>query len=412
MKVLMIAAAAGRQGMAAPEDASRRLARALVESSGGVVTEVIELSATELRLHGGSPVARIGDGAFVVGGGHADPLRLISHRSSWANRSLREWIVALAPDVVHFHGLSGVGADLVPLIRRALPTAVLVLTVHDLLLACANDGTLVRSSGQLCEARSSLECADCIGVQPVDIMLRDDFFRRLLRQFNVLVAPTYFAAGRLRTWLGEGAVDVVRDYPLPETRKEPRSLAPDEGRGRIGFFGELTLEGGLHVLLDAVAELRVLGGHSLEVQVFGTPDDSGYWDEEIVPRLDELVGDRIRASYAGEYRAEDVPAVMAMVDWVAVPTLGWEASPEVVMTALAAGRPVLVGNVGGMSEMVDLTGAGRAVPVGSIGQWMDAVSWAVDPANAPSWDALRAAARVPWDAQEVVDAHVALYRGG
>ncbi|MEI6363433.1 MAG: glycosyltransferase [Actinomycetes bacterium] len=412
MKVLMITLGSGDRGQGEPVDASRRLSRALLEFSGGEVTDVVELSATDLAMHGGSPVARRGDGVFVVGGGHSDALRLISHRSSWANRSLSEWLVAVAPDVVHFHDLAGVGADLVPLIRRAVPRAVMVLTAHDLLLACANSGTLVRASGQLCDARSSLECADCVAVQPVDIMLRDDFFRRLVGLFDVLLAPTTFAAERLSSWLGGRVVQVVRDCPVSEPGQSPRVIATGEGRCRIGFFGDLAPEGGLHVLLDALIELKGLDGHPVELEVFGSADDDAYWEDEIVPRFEELAGGSIRATYSGVFRPDDASAVMAMVDWVAIPTLGWEASPDVLMSALATGRPSLAGNVGGMREILDLTGAGRSVAVGSIGQWMDALVWATDPDNVPAWDEFHDMAVVPWSVRDVVDQHVTRYWGG
>jgi glycosyltransferase involved in cell wall biosynthesis len=46
---------------------------------------------------------------------------------------------------------------------------------------------------------------------------------------------------------------------------------------------------------------------------------------------------------------------------------------NVVMEALASGTPALVSNVGGPSELVAHREAGRVLPAGDVGRWVDAI---------------------------------------
>ena len=54
----------------------------------------------------------------------------------------------------------------------------------------------------------------------------------------------------------------------------------------------------------------------------------------------------------GAYRAEDLPGLMAAVDWVVVPSIWWENAPLVIQEAFLHRRPVITSAIGGMAEMV------------------------------------------------------------
>ena len=406
MKVLMIAPYSPLSNMGGAEVAARRLADGLTQEGG---CEVIQLAAVSDDVRAGSPVSLLGDGTFVVEGGYSDRLRFISRRSAWASRSLGEWLAQLRPDVVHFHHFLGVGSDLIPLVRRVLPESRMVYTAHEFLLLCARDGKMVRSSGRLCEAPSSVDCSTCVGAPSVDIMLRDDYFRRIAGSFDALISPSEFVAGRLRAWLGDQPVDVIPNCPPPHEPRPPRPLGPGEGRNRLGFFGQVIPQKGLHVLLDAAAEAGRLSMTPIDVLVFGTRPDMEYWDQEIEPRLRGLADGRVRASYQGVFRNEDVAEVMELVDWVAVPSTWWENAPTVMIEAMAVGRPLLAGNIGGMRETVELTGAGLTVPVGSVPRWARAIADVTAPSGVDEWTRLHECARLPWGATDIVRRHLDLY---
>ncbi len=54
----------------------------------------------------------------------------------------------------------------------------------------------------------------------------------------------------------------------------------------------------------------------------------------------------------GSYERDRIPALMAAVDWVVVPSIWWENAPLVIQEALQHRRPLIVSGIGGMAEMV------------------------------------------------------------
>ena len=58
------------------------------------------------------------------------------------------------------------------------------------------------------------------------------------------------------------------------------------------------------------------------------------------------------ATHAGPYRREELPALMAGIDWVVVPSTWWENAPLVILEAFRHKRPVICSGIGGMAELV------------------------------------------------------------
>jgi glycosyltransferase involved in cell wall biosynthesis len=57
-------------------------------------------------------------------------------------------------------------------------------------------------------------------------------------------------------------------------------------------------------------------------------------------------------TFVGEYKHDDLPALMEKTDWVVVPSIWWENSPLVIQEAFMHGRPVICSDIGGMAEKV------------------------------------------------------------
>ena len=58
------------------------------------------------------------------------------------------------------------------------------------------------------------------------------------------------------------------------------------------------------------------------------------------------------ATHCGPYRREDLPKLMADVDWVLVPSTWWENAPLAILEAFRHKRPVICSDIGGMAELV------------------------------------------------------------
>jgi glycosyltransferase involved in cell wall biosynthesis len=54
----------------------------------------------------------------------------------------------------------------------------------------------------------------------------------------------------------------------------------------------------------------------------------------------------------GAYDPEEMPKLMAGIDWVVMGSVWWENSPLVIQEAYKYGRPVICPDIGGMAEKV------------------------------------------------------------
>jgi glycosyltransferase involved in cell wall biosynthesis len=181
--------------------------------------------------------------------------------------------------------------------------------------------------------------------------------RRLLRKMDAVVAHSEHGAQRLRE---EAGVDPARVHVIPHgafdylTRLPDERPLPDElaavGSPVVLFFGLLRPYKGLDVLLEA---FRAVEG--AELWVVGNPRMPTAPLHEMAPRnvrfVERFVTD------------PEIPAYFRRADIVVLPYRQIDQS-GVVYTALAFGRPLVLSDVGGFSEIADRDDAARVVPPG------------------------------------------------
>jgi GT2 family glycosyltransferase/glycosyltransferase involved in cell wall biosynthesis len=312
-----------------------------------------------------------------------------AYLSAPARRIAGAWIEELQPDVVHLHHLTGLSGDL-PLecARRGLPT---VLTLHDFWLIC-HRGQLLDLDLRRCAGPLPDGCSRCLGEAALEapagaVTLARAAARRLprgvarpLRRLAAAAARDGQAAETLRRAraLRQACRAATRCLAYSRTVREHflafgveaarltqqelgldlgpfRGLrrTPGEGRLRIGFLGSLMVSKAPHLALEAFAGLPP-GQASL--QLFGAHaayhGDDGY-RAELEPLLG-LPGVR----YGGALPHAGVPAALAGLDVVVVPSVWLENGPLVIREAFAAGVPVVAADLGGMAEMVEDGGSG------------------------------------------------------
>jgi glycosyltransferase involved in cell wall biosynthesis len=256
---------------------------------------------------------------------------------------LRYRRLARSADVVHFQWLAMQQLD-----GRLLPRGVpLVLTAHDVLPR---------------EPRAGQREAQ----------------RRLYERFDALIAHTEHSRERLTQELGVDAarVHVIAHGAFAHLAELPAGPPPFQTDKRVVlFFGLLRPYKGLDVLLDAWRGI----------------DDAELWIVGM-PRMDvaEL---RARAPasvrFVTRFVADaELPAYFRRADLVVLPYREIEQS-GVLFTALAFGKPLLVSDVGGFSELAE-RGAARAVAPGNAEALREAIATLLnDPA---ALDALRSGA--------------------
>jgi glycosyltransferase involved in cell wall biosynthesis len=132
----------------------------------------------------------------------------------------------------------------------------------------------------------------------------------------------------------------------------PRAQSP--GPVTIGYLGRLADEKRVDVLIQGLAQMRHRGAARLLIFGEGSLRES-------------LIKQAVQAGVAGqvEFRNStfDTASAYAEIDIVAVCSRR-ESSSNTVLEAMAAGRAVVVSDVGGLPELIDKGRAGIIVPVG------------------------------------------------
>lgn len=315
----------------------------------------------------------------------------------------------LAPDVVFVNHLNHFGVEALQVIRRAVPAARIVLTLHDFYFICANDGQMVRTAGDGLCTRSGIDaCRACFPERSQALFhLRELHIKRHLGLVDLFVAPSEFLRRRFVDWgIPEGKIEVIRNGMPHDDPAPVRAIGPDGPPTRFALFGNLRRTKGTLLAAEAVATLNRDTRSPATLDIFGAPL---FQPDAFKQALDAAIARSAGAvRLHGGYRREDIPRLMAGVDWVIVPSLWWENAPLVIDEAFHHGRPVLSSDIGGMAEAVRDGVDGLHVPVGSLDAWTDTIRRAAS--DAGLWQRLAAGIRRPPSVGEAADGYLAAVR--
>ena len=306
--------------------------------------------ASERRL-GAGITQPFGPDEYVYAASGWDHFTL-SNRDPDFPAQLAELLQRLRPTVVHAHHYATLGAETFLIVRRTCPGARLVLTFHEFLAICNNDGQMVQAgSHRLCRRETPGDCADCFPAHaPAEFFLRKRYLRSLLDEADAFVAPSDFLARRYIAWgIPPGRIRVIENVPAA-AKQAPDDAAPEPPAApalRVGFFGQVSEFKGVPLLLRAARRLAELGMHAIAIHVFGDVSDRS--DAALIATLQDP-GSNV--AYHGPYPNTDVGRLMRAVDVVVVPSIWWENSPVVIQEALRSRRPIVCSDVGGMAEKV------------------------------------------------------------
>lgn len=341
----------------------------------------------EVLVLAGDPtgMARHGFGSRV----HASPcvLHLPSH--GWTavhglvRREIGELLARERPDVVHVVNPAHIGIGAMLEARAASIRT--VVTVVDFWWVCPRH-TLQHHSGRTCDADVHwLECVRCIAATDERAVVRTISRAPIVRE---LALPTLYAGraflrgapladlarwpGRARRLLNalDQADDVIflsnfgceligprldhaRRHLIP-VGLEPRwfaarrtalpSAAPRHPDNlTIGFVGALAEHKGPHLLLEAA---RQLGWSRMRIVLAGGGHEPRYLE-----RLRGLATG-LNVDFRGRVPSDQVPALLATLDLLVVPSIWPENQPQTVLEALATDTPLITSDVAGIREVL------------------------------------------------------------
>jgi glycosyltransferase involved in cell wall biosynthesis len=259
-----------------------------------------------------------------------------------AQQDLARLLTAQRPDLVHLHNPYPLLSPWVVKTAHAHGVPV-VQTVHNYRQVC--------SSGLY--FRDGHNCRDCRGKLLGWPAIRHRCYRGSAAQSALMATtlavhrPTWKSVDRFIA-LTDGIAAHLRDYGIPDERIEikPNGL-PDPGDpAPLGdgflYAGRLSPEKGLGLLLDAWR--RHPDGSLGELRIAG--------DGELRPYAEQATAERADITYLGIIDQEQMAVARRRASVViAVPTWN-DVLPTVILEAMAAGRPVLGTDVGGIPYLL------------------------------------------------------------
>ena len=411
MKVLMLSHGHPAFSIGGAEVASYNLHNGL-NALDGAECHYLARVGPPIARHAGTPFMslRQAERETLFHAGDYDWFRLSNRDLDSLTRDLARFVADVQPDVVHFHHVLGFGVEAIRAVRRALPRAPIVLTLHEFLPICHNHGQMVKTKGAtLCSRASPAECGVCFPeIPPAAFLRRELFLKSFFAEVDAFVSPSKFLLERYAAWgLPRERLHMLENGLDGGAPAPPRPAARDGRRNRFAFFGQLNPFKGVKTLVEAVGRmpaetwrddsaLYVFGGN-LEVQPEAFQQD--------FKRLVTAAGRRVR--FFGSYKAADLPRLMREVDWVVVPSTWWENSPVVIQEAFFHGRPVIASDIGGMAEKVRHAVDGLHFRVGSAESLVDRLIEAIETPGL--WGRLRSRIKKPVTAPEAARRHRELY---
>ncbi len=288
----------------------------------------------------------------------------------------RQTLAEMKPDIVHIQHLMGLPVSIVHFLQReGIPY---IITLHDYWWVCANAQLLTNYDQTICEGpgQGYLNCAKCVLARGEKsgfyvafplimgaLNRRNKLLRDILNEASAIITPSHFVSNwyRAKKAFRQEPNTIPHAMPLPDTLPN-RDTSKRDGI-RFGYIGGLSPQKGVHIAIEAFNGLD--GG--AELWIVG--DERA--DPDYAARLRALADERVL--FLGKLSRAEVWQTLAQIDMLLVPSIWYETFAFVVSEAFAMGVPVIVSDIGALSERVADGVTGRLVSPGDVAAWRRAM---------------------------------------
>lgn len=265
-----------------------------------------------------------------------------------AKRKFKKLLLAERPDVIHLNIFQSqlTGSIVDAAYRMHIP---IVYTAHDLKSICPNYQML--NHGEVCEKCLHGDYSNCFKTSCMkDSKLKSLLAtmeantykrRKIYQKLDLVITPSAFYKKKIEeAGIMRCPVIHMANFLPEDTVYEASNVSGDY----LLYFGRLSCEKGIVTLVEAYAQVKT----ELPLYIVG----SGPIQEEIEKKIKELgVGDRV--SLLGYKSGQELKEIVKNSRCVCLPSEWYENGPYSIMEAMAAGKPVIVSNMGGLPEMVE-----------------------------------------------------------
>ena len=313
-----------------------------------------------------------------------------------AKKKFKKLILDEKPDIIHLNIFqSQLTASIVDVAHKyRIP---IVYTAHDLKSVCPNYQML--NHGEVCEKCLHGKYINCfktscmkdsrlkslLATMEADVYKR----RKTYRKMDLIITPSEFYKRKIdEAKIADCPVIHMTNFLPQGTQYSAVSKVGDY----ILYFGRLSREKGIITLVEAYSRSNC----DLPLYIVGT----GPVKEEGEGKIKELsMVDKIKL--LGFKSGRELKDIVAASRCVVLPSEWYENGPYSIMEAMAAGKPVIVSNLGGLPELVDDGVTGYIVPAKDAEKLAEAIKKMCD---MPSKDLLAMGQAATQKAKSMFDA--------
>lgn len=261
-------------------------------------------------------------------------------------------------DLVHFTHIQRLGSVLKICKDLKIPTA---LTLTDNWLLCPTG--LLTTEHNLCDGPDEgKKCMNVCRYSEKFLQRYQDaryFFDNVDRIFSgsEFVRSTFKENGwNRKIELNTFSVDYSYVKPIGESKEIV-----------FGFIGSLVWHKGLHVLIQALDQIK---NPKIRLKVYGKGSEGDPYEAQVL----ELVKKDHRIEFCGTFEYKDLPKIMKDLSVVIIPSTYKEIYPLVMQLSLAYKKPVIASKIGGMPEVIQDGVNGYLFEIGNVDQLADIIS--------------------------------------
>jgi glycosyltransferase involved in cell wall biosynthesis len=299
----------------------------------------------------------------------------------WIEAHLTQYLAEEKPDI--FHMISGYLMTAAAIRAAKSLDIPVVLTLTDFWFLCPQI-TLQRTSGQVCGENTSLDCVRCefemkrrfrLPAQKMPVLTdalwhqvqalpviservtrvdnRVAALQAALGEVDVAICPSHFLKGvyinkgfnaRRMQFLRQGLVHMPV-LPLKKT---------SSAQLRVGYIGQIAQHKGVHVLVDAFLKLGQVS-RQVQLKLYGDTTRFSRFYRDLQSKVAKGLRDgkaNGQIQFLGTFENRQISQVYEGIDVLAVPSIWYENSPNVILEAFAHQTPVIASNLGGIAELV------------------------------------------------------------
>lgn len=321
---------------------------------------------------------------------------------------LRQLVMTLSPDVVHFKHIHGFSAAAIAEVKKLrIPV---YFSATDYWAVCPRTNLIRAFDEQVCQGpMHPKDCVRCarpnipawaaqatiqlvrpsMGVSSslarlYSLKTRVQGMAENINAADRIFVSTRFLATLLETYgVEKNSIKVmpygVRLGDLPEKSVVPEVFSTAQPL-KIVFIGSLIRLKGAHVLLEALTHLTAAQRSCLKVHIYGKTLDESPAYGNLLQQMAEPF--KAIVQFMGTFPHPEIGRVLRSAHACVVPSIWYESAPLVLCSALAAGTAVLVSDMGGMTEVVQDGANGFVFSAGNAKALAEAIGKLL---NNPAW---------------------------